>query len=49
MNRILELAKKNKDIAMSIIIQAIIDEGAIGADGSININYTIKKKKGKNS
>jgi len=43
MNRILELAKKNRDTAMSIIVQAIIDEGAIGADGSINITYTSKK------
>ena len=43
MNRISELAKKNKDVAMAIIIQAIIDEGAIGADGSINITYTSKK------
>ena len=43
MNRILELAKENKDIAMAIVIQSIIDEGAIGADGSINVTYTSKK------
>jgi len=43
MNKILGLANKNKDIAMAIIIQAIIDEGAIGADGTINITYTSKK------
>ena len=40
MNKIFELAKRNKNIAMAIIIQAIIDEGAIGADGSITITYT---------
>ena len=28
---------------MALIVQAIIDEGAIGADGSINITYTSKK------
>ena len=43
MNRISAMAKKNKDIAVSIIIQAIIDEGAIGADGSITITYTSKE------
>jgi len=43
MNKISKLAKKNKDVAMAIIIQAIIDEGAIGADGSINVTYTSKK------
>ena len=43
MNRILKLAKNNKDIAMAIVIQAIIDEGAIGADGSIKITYTSEK------
>ena len=40
MNRILKMAKNNKDVAMAIIVQAIIDEGAIGADGTINITYT---------
>ena len=43
MNRISELAKKNKNIAMEIIVQAIIDEGAICADGTINITYTSEK------
>jgi len=43
MNRILKLAKKNEDIAIAIIIQAIIDEGAIGADGSIKVTYTSEK------
>jgi len=43
MNRILELAKENKAVAMAIIAQAIIDEGAIGADGTITINYTSRK------
>ncbi|MCJ2514059.1 MAG: hypothetical protein LN408_06445, partial [Candidatus Thermoplasmatota archaeon] len=43
MNRILKMAKNNKDAAMAIIVQAIIDEGAIGADGTINITYTSKK------
>jgi DNA-binding transcriptional ArsR family regulator len=42
-NRISELAKKNKDVAMAVIVQAIIDEGAIGADGTIKITYTSKK------
>ena len=40
MNRILESARNNKNIAMAIINQAIIDEGAIGADGTITITYT---------
>jgi len=43
MNKTQDLGKKNKKIALSIIIQAIIDEGAIGADGSITITYTSKK------
>ena len=43
MNKLSGLAKKNKDVAMALIIQAIIDEGAIGADGSITITYTSKK------
>ena len=43
MNRISTIAKKNKDVAAAIIVQAIIDEGAIGADGSITITYTSKK------
>ncbi len=43
MNRVFELARKDKDVAMALIVQAIIDEGAIGADGSINITYTSKK------
>jgi len=43
MNRITEISKKNKDVAMAIIVQAIIDEGAIGADGTITISYTSKK------
>ena len=34
------MAKNNKDVAMVIIVQAIIDEGAMGADGTINITYT---------
>jgi hypothetical protein len=42
-NRISTIAKKNKDVAAAIIVQAIIDEGAIGADGSITITYTSKK------
>lgn len=42
-SRISAIAKKNKDIAMAIINQAIIDEGAIGADGSITITYTSKE------
>jgi len=42
-NRILAIAKENKDIAAAIIVQAIIDEGAIGADGSITITYTSKE------
>jgi DNA-binding transcriptional ArsR family regulator len=42
-NRISTIAKKNKNIASAIIVQAIIDEGAIGADGSITITYTSKK------
>ena len=43
MNRILAIAKANKDVAAAIIVQAIIDEGAIGADGSITITYTSKE------
>ena len=42
-NRISTIAKKNKEVAAAIIVQAIIDEGAIGADGSITITYTSKK------
>jgi DNA-binding transcriptional ArsR family regulator len=42
-NRILAIAKVNKDVAAAIIVQAIIDEGAIGADGSITITYTSKE------
>jgi len=42
-NRILAIAKVNEDVAAAIIVQAIIDEGAIGADGSITITYTSKE------
>ena len=42
MSKISEKVKKDKNIAMAIVIQAIIDEGAIGADGSIVITYTSK-------
>ena len=40
MNKLSKIAKNNKNIAMAIINQAIIDEGAIGADGTITITYT---------
>jgi DNA-binding transcriptional ArsR family regulator len=40
MNKISKRTKKDKNIAMAIVIQAIIDEGAIGADGSIVVTYT---------
>ena len=43
MNKISKIAKKNKDVAMALIVQAIIDEGAIGADGTITISYTSKE------
>ena len=40
MNNIEKIAISNKDVAIAIVSQAIIDEGAIGADGTINITYT---------
>ena len=43
MNKISDMAKKNKDVAMALIAQAIIDEGAIGADGTITVSYTSKE------
>ena len=37
---VMQRALKDKAVAMAIIGQAIIDEGAIGVDGSITVSYT---------
>lgn len=42
-SKVAQMAMKDKDVAMAILGQAIIDEGAIGADGTIIGAYTSRK------
>jgi len=43
MKKIAEKAMEDKDVAMAIIGQAIIDEGSIGADGTLVVTYTSRQ------